>query len=111
MSHDTALLAFLADSLALWDIDGEVQPGTGSMVAEIRTSNGVWIAIERAPADTPFRWLVKWRNAGEAPGGIRELRPRACGSLTGLLAAMREALNVERGSAVRIVPAPMQVNA
>ena len=107
MSHDTALLAFLADSLALWDIDGTVQPGTGNVVAEIRTSDGTWIAIERAPADTPFRWLARWRKAGEAPGTLRELRPRACASLTGLLAAMREALNVERGSAVRIVPAPV----
>ena len=107
MSHDTLLMDFLAYSLVLWGIDGTVQPGTGSMAAEIRRSDGAWIAIERAPADSPFRWLVRWRKAGEPPGGVRELRPRACGSLTGLLAAMREALNVERGSAVRIVPAPL----
>jgi hypothetical protein len=39
---------------------------------------------------------------------VRELRPRACSSLVGVLAAMREALDVERGSAVRIVPAQVE---
>lgn len=100
------LRAFLSDSLALWDVAGEVSAGQGNVVAEIRAANGVRVWIERAGDDTPFRWLARWRAAGEVPGEVRELRPRACGSLVGLLAAVREALDVGRGSAVRIVPAP-----
>jgi hypothetical protein len=105
---DTRLRSFLNDSLALWGIAGEVRAGRGAAAAEIRAASGVLIWIERAPAATPFRWLVRWRAAGAEPGGVRELRPRACSSLVGVLAAMREALDVERGSAVRIVPAPVE---
>ena len=101
-----ALLAFLADSLALWGVEGSVGNGTAPVVAEIRITTGAIVWIEPAAADTPFRWLVRWRKANDALGGIRELRPRACSSLVGLLAAMREALDVDRGTAVRIVPAP-----
>ncbi len=102
------LRAFLADSLALWHVAGTVQTGEAPVVAEIRASNGAIVWIERAADDTPFRWFARWRAAGDAPGGVRELRPRACGSLVGLLAAVRDALGVERGAAVRIVPAPEQ---
>ncbi|MBM3343235.1 MAG: hypothetical protein FJY56_14150 [Betaproteobacteria bacterium] len=102
------LRAFLADTLALWGVAGDVQQGRGPAVAEICTANGALVWIEPASDDAPFRWQVRWRAAGEAPGAPREVRPRACSSLVGVLAAMREALNVERGSAVRIVPAPAQ---
>ncbi len=100
------LRAFLADSLALWGMAGEVKTGQGSVCVEIHAGNGAVVWIERAADDTPFRWCARWRAAGDAPGGVRELRPRACGSLVGLLAAVREALAVERGSAVRVVVAP-----
>ena len=102
------LRAFLADSLELWHVAGTVQAGEAPVVAEIRTTSGALVWVERAGDDTPFRWFARWRGAGDAPGGVRELRPRACGSLVGLLAAVRDALGVERGSAVRIVPAPEQ---
>ena len=100
------LHAFLADSLAVWDVRGSVTEGVTPDVVEIHTATGAMVWIERAADDTPFRWMVRWRKAGEARGGVRELRPRACGSLVGLLAAIREAMDIERGSAVRIVPAP-----
>ena len=100
------LHTFLADSLAIWGVHGSVTEGIAPVVAEIRATNGAIVWIERAADDTPFRWQARWRKAGEARGGVRELRPRACGSLVGLLAAIREALDIERGSAVRIVPAP-----
>jgi len=106
VAKDQRIRAFLADSLALWQVSGTVQPGEAPVVAEIRASDGAIVWVERAADGTPFRWLARWRGAGDAPGGVRELRPRACGSLAGLLAAIREALGVERGSAVRIVPAP-----
>src|SRR5262245_41746176 len=99
-----ALCVFLADTLALWGVVGEVHAGQGDVLAEIRAGGGASVWVETAPDDAPFRWQVRWRAAGEAPGGIREQRPRACSSLVGVLAAMREALNIERGSAVRIVP-------
>ena len=107
-TEDQQLRVFLADSLALWQVGGTVQAGDASVVAEIRARNGALVWIERAADDTPFRWCARWRSAGAAPGGVRELRPRACGSLVGLLAAVRDALGVERGAAVRIVPAPEQ---
>jgi hypothetical protein len=105
-SEEQQLLAFLADSLALWQVAGTVQPGAAPLIAEIRAANGAIVWVERAGGDTPFRWLARWRSAGDAPGGVRELRPRACGSLVGLLAAMRDALGVERGGAMRVAAAP-----
>lgn len=106
-ADDTAQLhAFLADSLALWHVDGTVHAAGAPVIAEIRTGSGTIVWVERAGTETPFRWLARWRRAGDAPGGVRELRPRACGSLVGLLAALREALGVERGSPIRVVSAP-----
>ena len=102
------LRAFLADSLALWGVTGTVRAGKAPVIAEIRATSGAMVWVERAGDDTPFRWFARWRGAGDAPGGVRELRPRACGSLVGLLGAVRDALDVERGNAVRIVPAPEQ---
>ncbi len=105
-AEEERLRVFLADSLALWQVGGTVHAGAAPVVVEIRASSGALVWIARAGDDTPFRWCARWRSAGDAPGGVRELRPRACGSLVGLLAAVREALGVERGAAVRIVPAP-----
>jgi hypothetical protein len=104
--EDQQLRAFLTDSLALWQVTGMVQAGVAPVVVEIRAASGAIVWVERAGHDTPFRWYARWRSAGDAPGGVRELRPRACGSLVGLLGAVRDALGVDRGSAVRIVPAP-----
>ena len=100
------LHAFLAESLALWQVDGQVLVGVAPVLIEIRAVSGAMVWIERAADDTPFKWLVRWRRAGDVAGGVRELRPRACGSLVGMLAAVREGLGVERGSAVRVVAAP-----
>ncbi len=105
-SEGERLRAFLAESLALWQVGGEVQTAAAPVLFEIRADSGAIVWIERAAQDTPFKWFVRWRSAGDAPGGVRELRPRACGSLVGMLAAVREALGVERGSAVRVVAAP-----
>ncbi len=105
-AEDESLRAFLEESLALWQVEGTVHSGVAPVVAEIRAANGAMVWVERAADDTPFRWFARWRSAGEAPGGVRELRPRACGSLVGLLAVAREALGVQRGSAVRVVAVP-----
>jgi hypothetical protein len=50
--------------------------------------------------DAPWRWFVRWRDAG-----MREERSRPCAALPGMLNAVRRALKVERGNAVRIAPA------
>ena len=105
-ADDDQLRGFLADSLALWQVDGTVQTSVAPVIAEIRAVNGAIVWVERAADDAPFRWLARWRAAGEAVGGVRELRPRTCSSLVGLLAAVRDALGVARGSAVRVVAAP-----
>jgi hypothetical protein len=107
-SEGERLRAFLAESLALWQVGGEVLAGAAPVLIEIRAGSGAIVWIERAAQDTPFKWFVRWRRAGDAAGGVRELRPRACGSLAGMLAAVREGLGVERGSAVRVVAAPEQ---
>jgi hypothetical protein len=105
-SEGKRLRAFLAESLALWQVGGEVLAGAAPVLIEIRAGSGTVVCIERAAADTPFKWFVRWRRAGDAAGGVREVRPRACGSLVGMLAAVREGLGVERGNAVRVVAAP-----
>ena len=91
MTNDR-LLSFLADTLALWRVAGTVEAGVAPAVAVVRAEHGVDITIERSPA--PFRWIV------------RTERPRPCASLVGLLNALRAALRVERGSAVRVAAAP-----
>ncbi len=146
-TSDARLRTFLADTLALWGVDGVVEPGVsravgehgdgdadgsilgsdpeGVVVAEIRAASGTLVWVERAiarravltgfhagvpkdarPRPLPLRWLARWRAAGAPPGGARERRARACASLAGLLNALRGALGVERGSAVRVAPAP-----
>ena len=102
---DSSLRGFLIDSLALWRIAGTVEAGEGPVIAVVRSNDGAVAWVERPSApDMPCRWLVRWRGAGEAPGGPRELRPRPCASVVGMLGAVRGALGVDRGSALRIAP-------
>ena len=100
--NEAELRGFLADSLELWRVVGTVEPAAAPIVAVIRANTGAIVWIERPLEETPFRWLVRWRGAGDAPGSARETRPRPCGSLVGVLNAVRGALGVKRGSAVRI---------
>ena len=98
---------FLAETLALWGVAGTVEPGAGPLIAVVRAGTGAIAWIERVDDEgLPFRWAVRWRAAGDAPGALRERRPRMCGSLVGVLSALRSALDVERGTPVRIAPAP-----
>ena len=96
---DDRLLPFLSDTLAMWGVTGSVEGGAAPVVALIRAHNGTVVWIERAGAELPFRWFACWHAAGnEADGAHR----RACASLVGLLGALRRALDVDRGSPVRI---------
>ena len=104
---DDRVRDLLADSLALWRVAGTVEAGEGQVLAVVRAGDGTIVWVERPCGQgLPCRWLVRWRGAGDAPGAPREVRPRACASLVGMLNAMRGALGVDRGSAVRIAPAP-----
>jgi hypothetical protein len=108
--NDERLCAFLRDSLELWGVGGTVEAGERPTLAAIHAHSGTLVWIERiAPSDLPFRWAVRWRGAGDVPGGPRELRPKACPSLVGLLSAIRAALGVDRGSPVRIAPQPNEI--
>ena len=103
MNTDARLRAVLADSLALWRVEGTVEAGVPPAVAQIRAHDGTLISVERIPEKTlPFRWMVCARR----PCDTHPERPRPCGSLVGVLSALRAALGVDRGSPVRIAPSP-----
>ena len=89
--NDERIREFLKDSLALWRIAGTVEAGEAPIVAVIRARDGTSVRVEqKAP---PFRWIVHAE------------RPRPCASIAGVLNALRGALGVERGEAVRVVAA------
>ena len=103
------VLAFLADSLALWQVDGTVDAGTAPVIAVIHAGEcTVWVERNRND-EMPWRWFVRWRDAD-----MREERSRPCPSVAGMLNAVRRALNVERGNAVRVVapaaPCPPEIS-
>jgi G3E family GTPase len=97
------LARFLQATLASWQVAGTVQvdPVTGTLV--VRGSRDALATIERSPAGDPFRWYVRWHEGASADATAR-MRP--CGSLVGVLSALRRAFGVERGSAIRIAPVP-----
>jgi hypothetical protein len=106
-SDDARVRGFLADSLALWCVAGEVESGEPPVVAVIRAGSGAVVRVERASLqDTGFRWFVHSRIAGGSSEDVGSERSRPCASMVGVLKAMRIALDVDRGSAVRIAPSP-----
>jgi hypothetical protein len=104
---DDSVGVFLSDSLQLWGVEGVVEPGETPVLAVIRAGTGTIVWIERvSAADSPFRWAVRSRAAGDAPGSAREVRPKACSALAGMLKAVRNALDVDRGSPIRVAARP-----
>jgi len=98
---NASVIPFLVDSLALWQVDGTVAAGTLPVVAIVHSAGCVVSIEQNADDEVPWRWFVRWRSAD-----MCEERSRPCASLTGMLNAVRRALGVERGNAVRIAPAP-----
>ncbi|MDB5811778.1 MAG: hypothetical protein JWN94_3900 [Betaproteobacteria bacterium] len=96
----SGVVEFLSDSLALWRVGGSVETGNAPVVAVIRTRGQVVFIEQNTDRDAPWRWFVRWRDANAI-----EERSRPCAALTGMLNAVRGALGVERGNAVRIAPA------
>ena len=93
----------LADSLLLWQVEGEVTAGEPPAVARIATADGTVARVEPAAADDlPIRWWVRWQGPTAGPGGERS---RPCTSIVGLLRTVRTALDVEVGQRLRIAPA------
>ena len=101
--QDTGVREFLADSLALWRVDGSVEAGALPVVVVVR-AGGATVWVERPAGDAPWRWFVRWRSPE-----MQEERSRPCASLVGLLNAVRGALGVERGNAVRVVATPVEL--
>ena len=93
---DARVRAFLAETLALWQVDARLEAVDAPGIALVRTPSGVTLRIERVPRPASFRWIVRI-GEGTAPGS-----ERPCASLVGLLNALRRALGVERGSPIRI---------
>jgi hypothetical protein len=89
--NDERIREFLSDSLALWRVAGTVEPGEAPIVAVIRARDGTTLRVERK--SPPFRWIV------------HADRPRPCASIGGVLNALRSALGVARGDALRVAAA------
>ena len=105
MGHgdEAQIRAFLAQTLALWRVDGSVETMVPPGVALIRARNGrVIVQVERAAPDSPFRWTVLSLDRLDDPKAA--LRARPCPSLVGVLSAMRRALGIERGRSMRVAP-------
>ena len=84
---------FLEQTLLLWNVEGAVAERGEALVLH---ACGREISIERADA-APFRWFVRRSD---------EPRARGCASLLGVLSALRMALDVDRGTPLRVAPAP-----
>ena len=85
-TRDARLAELLRDSLALWQVQGTVEQRDDAFVVHA----GVDVTVQRTD-DGPFRWRVTYGQ-----------RKRPCGSVIGVLSALRGALNVERGAPLRI---------
>jgi hypothetical protein len=95
--------ALLAQSLAVWRVSGTVEAGEPPVVAVIH-GDGTVVRVEiAAESECPIRWWVRWHASDAAPNAVPRCRP--CASTVGLLRTVREALNIEGGSSLRIAPA------
>lgn len=103
LDSDRRIREFLASTLALWSVEGRVEPVAAPGVASIRTSDGtIHVLLERAPAGDPFRWYLR-RVAADSPGeSERSVPARPCGSLVGVLGGLRRMLGLGPGTTVRI---------
>jgi len=99
---DDRLRAFLAETMALWEIEASVEAGESPQIAVIRSAGGTRVSISKPTNDLPFRWLVE--TARTSDRGAVASRVLPCGSLVGVIGALRRSLGVERGSPIRVVP-------
>lgn len=101
---DERVRTFLALTLAQWSVDATVEAGAAPVVALLRFADGrADIALERTASADPFRWYVSRAalSTGD-PGSLLPAR-RPCGSLVGVLGALRRTLNIASGGPARVV--------
>lgn len=85
----------LLDCLALWAVDADVMPDGDGMRVEV--PEGAFTVTPAAAGLRPVRWFLQTpeRAAAQRP-------PRAMPSVVALLAALRNGLGGEGGSALRV---------
>ena len=84
-----ALRDLLADSLALWGVQGQVRVGDDGVAVE---AGGTRLVVAPAdPSGDPIRWWV-----------TREGHRRPCPSVLGLLRTIRNTLGVPGAAPVRV---------
>lgn len=101
---DESVRAFITLTLGQWGLDVPVESGEAPVVAWLRRGGaGQDIAIERAEAGDAFRWYV-YRSTASLPGvGMSNPARRPCGSLVGVLGALRRLLDIDAGARARVV--------
>jgi hypothetical protein len=85
-------------------VEAEVAPGAGPVVAHLRFDGlTAPIALERAPASEPFRWYVSRSVSSQGIPPAPQPARRPCGSLVGVLSALRRLLDIDAGAAARVL--------
>jgi hypothetical protein len=103
-STDDRLRAFFVQTLALWQIEATVEAAEFPQIAIIRSADGTRVTVAQPASDTPFRWRVE--TVRPSDGAATAPRVLPCGSLVGVLGALRRSFGVERGSPIRVVSDP-----
>jgi hypothetical protein len=75
-SVDERMRAFLAETLAMWQVEASVDPADAPGVAIVRTPAGMTLTIERVAQPAAFLWMVR-SDGGEAPGSERPCASRS----------------------------------
>ena len=93
---DPEVADLLRDAIALWSVAARVEPADDG--AYVHTADGAVLIVARAPEDArPTRWtlMTPERAAAGRP-------PRAASSITGLLSALRAALDAAPAPRLRV---------
>lgn len=101
---DQRVRAFLALSLEHWGVGAALEAIDPPGVARIRLPDGRdEIVLERGGSGEPFRWYLRQRRVDDSETVEASSRVRPCGSLVGVLSALRRLLGMEAGGTARVV--------
>jgi hypothetical protein len=93
---DPELADLLRDAIALWSVTARVEAADDGI--SVRTADGAVLTIARTPADArPTRWTLMTPERAAAGRA-----PRAAASITGLLSALRAALDAAPAPRLRV---------
>jgi len=101
---DDRLRAFFVQTLALWQVEATVDAAQFPQIAIIRSADGTRVTIAQSASAMPFRWQVE--TVRPSDGAATAPRVLPCGSLVGVLGALRRSFGVERGMPIRVVSEP-----